>query len=66
MKTIHPKNLPVKAPVTQCIVIWLLLDRFDVGGVAWGVFYTLAAILWALWAVLHYSQEFQDVFKKGM
>lgn len=33
-------------PATATAVVWLILDRFHVPGWAWGVFWTLTALIW--------------------
>ena len=63
MKTIARKNIPPSAPVIPTIAWWLLLDRLDVGGVAWGVFYTVAAIVWAASIFSAFKAEQVDIFK---
>ena len=61
MKRIAYKNLPATWPITPTITLWLLLDRLGVGDVAWGVFYTLAAIIWVIVAVAVFNTEQVDV-----
>ena len=61
MKRIAYKNLPATWPITPTIAFWLLLDRIGVGDVAWGVFYTLAAIVWVIVAVAVFNTEQVDV-----
>ena len=63
MKTIDRKNLPPTAPVMPTITWWLLLDRIGVGDVAWGVFYTLAVVIWAASIYALYTAEPTDIFK---
>lgn len=43
-------NLPMRMPVWHTIVLWLLLDRLQVSGYTWGVFWTCAFGVWFLWA----------------
>ena len=57
MKRISYKNLPATWPITPTITFWLLLDRLGVGDVTWGVFYTLAAIIWVIIAVVVFNTE---------
>lgn len=61
MKRIAYRNLPATWPITPTITFWLLLDKIGVGGVAWGVFYTLAAIVWVLVAVIVFATEQVDL-----
>ena len=63
MKTIDRKNLTPTAPVTFTVMWWLLLDRLGVGDVAWGVFYTLAGIIWAASIYALYKAEPIDIFE---
>lgn len=46
MKVIAYKNLPAHPPLGVTCVCWLLLDRFQVPGWAWGVYGCLVAIAW--------------------
>ena len=61
MKRIAYKNLPAKWPIVPTITFWLLLDKIGVGDVAWGVFYTLAAIIWVIIAVAVFTTEQVDL-----
>jgi hypothetical protein len=58
---IKPSSLPPKLPLQLVAVIWLLLDRFDAPGWAFGVMWTLVVILFiVVFARLHRAQ-FKDV-----
>ena len=63
MKTIARKNQPPTAPLLATITWWLFLDRLDVGGVAWGVFYTVAAIVWTHAIYIVFKTEQVDIFE---
>ena len=63
MKRIAYRNLPATWPITPTITFWLLLDKIGVGGVAWGVFYTIAVIVWAASIYALYKAEPIDIFK---
>ena len=63
MKAIDRKNIPPAAPVMATITWWLLLDRLHVGDVVWGVFYTLAGIIWAASIYALYKAEPIDIFE---
>ncbi len=63
MKTIARKNQPPTAPVLATITWWLFLDRLDVGDVAWGVFYTVAAIIWVVSFYAMHKHEQVDIFE---
>ena len=63
MKTIARKNQPPTAPFLATITWWLFLDRLDVGDVAWGVFYTVAAIVWTLAIYIVFKTEQVDIFE---
>ena len=63
MKTIAYKNLPVSYPIIPTLTWWLFLDRLDVGDVAWGVFYTVAAIVWTHAIYIVFKTEQVDIFE---
>lgn len=46
MKTIAYKNLPARPPLLLTAVTWLLLDRLDAPGWAWGIAITLLVLVW--------------------
>jgi hypothetical protein len=62
-KVVSTKNLPVRVPTVATIAWWLLLDRLHVSPIAWGVFYTLAAIIWIITIVGLFVQESADPFE---
>lgn len=65
LKVVHVRNLPTRLPVLATIAWWLLLDRLQAPPVAWGVFYTLAAIIWILSIIGVFLQESADPFDRG-
>jgi hypothetical protein len=64
-KVIKMTNLPTRLPIVASIAWWLFMDRLNVSPVAWGVFYTLAAIIWALSIFCVFNQENVDLFDRG-
>lgn len=42
---IKPSSLPPRLPLSHAAIGWLLLDRFDAPGWAFGVLWTLIALL---------------------
>lgn len=61
-KRITFSNLPSSAPIFGPTVIWLLLDRLQVGPVWWGVYWTLTAILVIFWIIAVLTSEYVDIF----
>lgn len=58
------RNLPTRLPVSWTAIAYLLLDRVDAPGWAWGVTGTLIISLWIL-AIVAIGTEGQiDVFKR--
>lgn len=49
MKVVHPGQLPPKSPLPITALMWLLFDRLEASGWAWGVLITLLAIWWVGW-----------------
>jgi hypothetical protein len=46
MDVIKRKHLPTNLPLGTTAWSWLLLDRFEAGGIVWGVWGTMVALLW--------------------
>ena len=61
MKVISYKNLPSNLPIAKTTTFWLLLDRLHVPSWAWGVFYTLVAIVWVVCIWLVIKQEYVEL-----
>jgi hypothetical protein len=64
IKVVSAKNLPSRWPFTATAAWWLLLDRFHAPPVAWGVFYTLATIVWIISIACTFCQESADPFER--
>lgn len=47
-KVIDRKNLPVKFPIFQSAVIYIMLDYYGAPGWLWGVLITIYSLLWIL------------------
>ena len=58
---IKASSLPPKLPLQLAAVIWLLLDRFDASGWAFGVMWTLVAILFIVVLARLRRAQFKDV-----
>jgi len=58
---IKVSSLPVRPPILLAAVLWLLLDRFDAPGWAFGVMWTLIAMLVVGFLVGLKRTEFMDV-----
>ncbi|MFL9904628.1 hypothetical protein PQR71_41960 [Paraburkholderia fungorum] len=65
IKVIKMKNLPARFPIIATIVWWMLLDHFHVPPVAWGVFYTLAGLIWIISIAAVFMQESVDVIERS-
>lgn len=61
MKVISRKQLPCPMPVLFTAVSWLLMDRFQAGGVVQGVVWTLLAVLWLGWATRFFKEDWVEV-----
>jgi hypothetical protein len=64
-KVISLKALPARIPVIPTCVAWLMLDRLDAPGWAWGVVMTFIGIVWigsiaAIW-INEYVDPFEEV-----
>lgn len=64
IKVVAAKHIPARLPVTGTIAWFLLLDRFHVPPVAWGVFWTLEFLFWAICIVGICVQESIDPFER--
>lgn len=64
IKVIKVANLPVRLPILATIVWWLLLDRLHAPALAWGIFLTLATIVWVVAILVLFNQEPIDLFKR--
>lgn len=62
-RVIHGSHLPAKLPIIPTAVVWLLMDRFHAGQLAWGITITLLIIIWliCIWDVATQTpQKLQD------
>ncbi len=46
MKVISFNQLPTRLPVGWSCLIYLMMDKFQAGALAWGIVGTLMAIVW--------------------
>jgi len=58
---IKSSSLQTRSPVGIAIVFWLLLDRVDAPGWAFGVLWTLVAILALAWLISFFTESVSDV-----
>lgn len=58
---IKSSSLQTRSPVGIAIVFWLLLDRLDAPGWAFGVLWTLVAILALAWLTSFFTESVSDV-----
>jgi hypothetical protein len=63
-KVIEYNNLPAHLPIVGSIAFWLLLDRLNVPGWAWGVYWTLISIIAICEIYIAVEQEKIDIFIK--
>lgn len=55
-KVIDRKNLPVKFPLMQSILIYVVLDYYNAPGWLWGILTTLYSLIWIL-AIISFTRE---------
>ena len=58
---IKSSSLPARPPTLAAIAWWLLLDRLGAPGWAYGVMWTLAAILFVAWTYRFWNDRERDV-----
>ena len=58
---IKPSSLPSQPPTFAAIVWWLLLDRLNAPGWAYGVLWTLVAIFFIAWVYRFWTDQELDV-----
>lgn len=58
---IKSSSLPTRAPTATAILFWLLLDRLDAPDWAFGVMWTLVALLALGWIVSLWTESLSDV-----
>ena len=66
VKKITAKNLYTQIPVVGTITFWLLLDKLNVNGVVWGIFYTLSVIVWISVIAQIFTTTPTDIFKEDI
>ena len=55
-RVVAPSSLPMKLPLWQTIILYLLLEQQGASGVAQGVVYTLL-VLWLILAIYSSNRE---------
>jgi hypothetical protein len=64
-RKIAPGNLPSKMPLWPCLIIYLLLDKFDPAGWVWGAV-GLFCVMWIVGSTISaFQEDWCDIFKKG-
>lgn len=58
---IKSSSLPTRSPVGIAIVFWLLLDRLSAPGWAFGVLWTLVALMALIWIASFWAESARDV-----
>lgn len=58
---IKSSSLQTRSPVGIAIVFWLLLDRLDAPGWAFGVLWTLVTLLALAWVISFWTERLADV-----
>lgn len=64
-KVIDAQNLPMRCPLVGSLVLYLVLDKFDAPGWAWGAVGLLMLILWIAWIADTLNNEKVDLLNKG-
>jgi hypothetical protein len=62
-KVISKKNLPTNLPLVSSLVFWLVLDKLNAPGWAWGVVATLMIILWIVSIIDIFIREDFEILK---
>ena len=63
-KVISGNNIPVRIPVIDAIVLYLLLDKFNAAAWIWGVVGTLWAIMFIATLIATWNEKSIDIFKE--
>ncbi len=53
-----------RLPITTLVIIWLLLDRFQVGPLGLGIFYGLGGFAMVACVIATFQQKTVDIFKE--
>jgi len=64
-KVIDTKNLPTRFPLIFSIVVYLLLDRFNVSDLIWGISITAVMLIWIIAVISFIDQTKIDIFNDG-
>ncbi|KKL79048.1 hypothetical protein LCGC14_2018760 [marine sediment metagenome] len=62
-KKIHNKNLPPRIPLFPGITIWLLLDRINAPGWAWGAAGLFFLLLLIVSTAEFFTSKLTDIFE---
>jgi hypothetical protein len=62
-KVISSKNMAVRFPIYDGILLYLVLDKFHAAAWIWGSVGTIWAILFIAATVLTFQEESVDIFK---
>jgi len=57
---VHPKYLPIRAPLQLTLLLWLASSYWGWPGWACGVTWCLVGLLWIGWAMAFWSQNFAE------
>lgn len=63
IKVIDGKNLPARFPISQMIAMYLLLQHFGAPGWAYGIIFTIYALVCILIVIVMCKQHSIDIFK---
>jgi hypothetical protein len=58
---IKSSSLPTRSPLGLAVLYWLLLDRLGAPGWAYGVLWTLVALLALFWIISFWTESKRDV-----
>jgi hypothetical protein len=64
-RVIASRNLPMRMPLMQTALFWLLLDRWQAPGWAWGATGVFLALCWAVWTHDAYTRVSVDVINQA-
>lgn len=64
-RVIDIRNLPMRAPTSFTIALWLLLDRFSVGNAGMAVFYIFMGFIWISFIMRCTHTKSIDIFKNA-
>jgi hypothetical protein len=60
-KVLSFKQFPTRPPITQTLVVYLMMDKFHAPGWLWGVVITLWVIIWATVIYMMAVQESTEI-----